>query len=128
MTLRDIRENEEYSGSNGKFPLVVGSSTNETNRKSADHAQSVLGNGQVTVTLGDGENVIAVQRGGSDEASKHSQSFDLPIIYSQTEMENFGLDPSVRIGLVDAFRSEAETFDLEEGNAIAKVLSLAAGR
>lgn len=86
-----------------RFCLDVNSSTNETSRRSKDHALSVLGSGQVTVTLSDGEHTILVSRTASDASPRATLQYLKPVIFSQTEIETVGLEAAGRLRLIDGF-------------------------
>src|SRR5271166_5679865 len=58
-----------------RFCLDVRGYTAETGKRSRDHALSVLGAGQVTVTLSDGKETIIVTRTGNDTEPRASGSF-----------------------------------------------------
>ncbi|PWE15595.1 AAA family ATPase [Alcaligenes nematophilus] len=75
----------------------------DTTRRSREHAMSILGSGQVTVTLvSDGQRVL-VTRTASENGPRANAPFIKPLVYSQTEIETVGLTPSGRIGLIDSF-------------------------
>jgi hypothetical protein len=74
-----------------RFCLGVSGYTAESGKRSRDHALSVLGAGQITVTLSDGEQKIVISRTAADEAPRTSSPFVPPIIFSQTEVESIGL-------------------------------------
>jgi len=86
-----------------RFCLDVPSTTVETTRRSRDHALSVLGSGQVTVTLVDGDNTILVSRTASDPIPRTTALYRKPVIFSQTEIETVGLEASGRLKLIDGF-------------------------
>lgn len=86
-----------------RFCLDASSTTTETTRRSRDHALSILGSGQVTVTLVDEENTILVSRAASDDAPRATSAFQKPVIFSQTEIETVGLEASGRLKLLDGF-------------------------
>src|SRR6266849_5667636 len=66
-----------------RFCLDVRGYTTDTDKRSRDHALSVLGSGQVTVTLSDGNARITVTRTANDSAPRASGPFSPPIIMSQ---------------------------------------------
>lgn len=105
-----------------RFCLDVKSYTNESGKRSREHALSVLGSGQITITLKDGDRKIVVTRTASDPAPRTSASFTAPVMFSQTEIENVGLKPSGRLTLIDGFASGRKA-DAEEVEAIGDVRS-----
>ena len=71
-----------------RFCLGVDGYTSESTKRSRDHALSVLGSGQVTITLSDGDRQVLVTRTGGDDSPRASDPFVRPIILSQTENRN----------------------------------------
>jgi hypothetical protein len=86
-----------------RFCLNVPGYTPESNRRSRDHAMSVLGAGQITLTLVDGARRITVTRTAAEDAPRASGPFLSPIILSQTEIETVGLQPGGRLRHLMAF-------------------------
>ena len=80
-----------------KFCLDVRGHTPETSKRSQDHALSVLGSGQVTVTISDGSRKVSVSRTASDRAPRASSSYIAPLVFSQTEIESVGLQANGRL-------------------------------
>lgn len=108
-----------------KFCLNVKGHTPETSRRSFDHALSVLGSGQVTVTLGDGNRTITVARTADDLTPRASEPYTAPLVFSQTEIESIGLHASGRLGLISSF-AEVSTDGIAERDAAAEARSLTA--
>lgn len=109
-----------------RFCLGVQGYTSDSAKRSLDHAISVLGSGQVTVTLSDGEHEILVTRTASDDFPRSAGSFDKPIIFSQTEIETVGLRAQGRISLLDSFGADQKATDVQESAASSQVRSLTA--
>jgi len=86
-----------------KFCLDVRGHTPEATKRSMDHALSVLGGGQITVTLADGDRRITVSRTASDPAPRSNGSYLPPLAFSQTEIETVGLQSSGRLSLLSSF-------------------------
>jgi len=107
-----------------RYCLDVESYTNETGKKSREHALSVLGGGQVTVTLSDENEEIKVTRGGDDELPRFSSAYVKPIIFSQTEIESVGLKPNGRLQLLDSFAQQRKNTSSKEKEIVAYVKSL----
>ena len=108
-----------------KFCLGGIGHTPETSKKSQNHALSVLGSGQVIVTLSDGKRRVDVSRTASDNAPRASGSYVAPLVFSQTEIENVGLQSSGRLSLLSSFIS-VTSVSTEESDAVAEARSLTA--
>ena len=109
-----------------RFCLDVPGYTPESSRRSRDHALSVLGSGQITVTLADGGRRITVTRSASEDAPRSSGPFAAPIVLSQTEIETVGLQPGGRLRLLDGFLGDQRTVQGAEAEAATNVRSLTA--
>lgn len=107
-----------------RFALGVVGYTPELSRRSNEHALSVLGSGQVTVTIVDGARTVTASRTAQDEAPRISASITPPIIFSQTEIENIGLQPGGRMRLLDGFVGGRAILEREEAVAAADARSL----
>jgi Tfp pilus assembly protein PilN len=109
-----------------RFCLGVSGYTAESGKRSRDHALSVLGAGQIMVTLSDGEQKIVVSRTAADEAPRTSSPFVPPIIFSQTEVESLGLQAGGRLRLLDGFVDDRRNANTQEIGATSEVRSLTA--
>lgn len=109
-----------------RFCLDVEGYTPETGRRSREHALSVLGSGQITLTLIDGDRRIVVSRSANEAAPRMSGPFTPPIILSQTEIETVGLQPGGRLRLLDGFLGDQRAIAAAEADAIATVRSMTA--
>ena len=109
-----------------RFCLDVKEYTSDSTKRSQEHALSVLGSGQVTVTLFDGQREILVTRTASDEAPRTSGSFVRPIVFSQTEIETVGLQAHGRVRLLDGFSENQKVSEARESEASSEVRSLTA--
>ena len=109
-----------------RFCLGVQGHTPDSDKRSLDHARSILGSGRVTVSLSDGEQKILVTRTASDGSPRASAPYVHPIIFSQTEIETVGLQAQGRIGLLDSFRGDQKDTDARESEAASEVRSLTA--
>lgn len=109
-----------------RFCLDAPSYTPDSARRSSEHARSVLGSGEVTLTLSDGTRTVLVSRTASDPAPRASGPFIAPIVFSQTEIENVGLHASGRLRLIDGFAADRRQNDAEETLAISEVQTLSA--
>jgi len=110
-----------------RFCLDVPSNTAETARRSREHALSILGAGQVTVTLvSNNGQPIYVTRTASDEVPRATGTYTKPIIFSQTEIETVGLEAQGRLRLIDSFLSSTVVDNAEEKKVSADIASLTA--
>lgn len=109
-----------------RFCLGVQGYTSDSTKRSLDHALSILGSGQVTVTLSDGEHDILVTRTASDESPRASGPYVRPIIFSQTEIETVGLRAQGRIRLLASFGGDQKDTEAQESEAGSEVRSLTA--
>lgn len=107
-----------------RFALDVKGYTAEATRRSRDHALSVLGSGQVTVTMSDQGRKIIATRSAADANSRSTGPFAIPIIMSQTEIEAVGLEASGRLRLLDGFASGARQTDAGEADAAAVIRTM----
>ena len=106
-----------------RFCLGVQGYTAESRKRSMDHALSVLGSGQVTITLREGDREILVTRTASDQFPRTSAPYTHPLIFSQTEIETVGLQAQGRIRLVDSFSGEQAVLEGRESTAVSEVQS-----
>ena len=109
-----------------RFCLGVPGYTPESTKRSGDHALSVLGSGQVTVTLSDGEHKVLVTRTAADESPRASGPAIRPIVFSQTEIEAVGLQAQGRLRLLDSFIKDRRDRNSQETAVISEVRSLTA--
>jgi hypothetical protein len=109
-----------------RFCLHIPGHTRETERRSEEHALSVLGAGQVTVTLSDSPGKITATRTAAEDVQRASGAFRPPIIFSQTEIESVGLQADGRLRLLDSFLAESERTEVEEAGVRAEVQSISA--
>lgn len=107
-----------------RFCLGVEGYTPETTKRSREHALSVLGSGQVTLTLIDDGRRITVSRSVNDPAPRATGPFLPPIVLSQTEIETVGLQSGGRLRLLDGFIGDQRSALSTETEAVASVRSL----
>ncbi|ANC01146.1 hypothetical protein AB688_03020 [Pseudomonas putida] len=107
-----------------RFCLDVTSTSAETTRKSKDHALSILGSGQVTVTIADNEQLILVTRTAMDDVPRATSNYRKPVIFSQTEIETVGLEATGRLRLLDGFVKLKQDTDLDERDIISECRNL----
>jgi len=109
-----------------RFCLDVPGYTPESGRRSRDHAVSVLGSGQITVTVRHREQALSVTRQVSGQSPRGLRTFAAPIIFSQTEIESIGLQPNGRLHLIDEFIANLPDSQAEEQTAVSEARSLMA--
>ena len=109
-----------------RFCLGVQGYTSESRKRSLEHALSVLGSGQVTVTLSDGERESIVTRTADEETPRTLGAFVRPIVFSQTEIETVGLEAQGRVRLLDSFTRDQTESNEREAAACSEVRSLTA--
>lgn len=68
-----------------------------------NHALSILGGGQVTVTLFDGNERVRVSRTAAEDSPRRSRQYESPLIFSQNEIEKVGRSPKARLSILDEF-------------------------
>ncbi len=107
-----------------RFCLGVEGYTPETTKRSREHALSVLGSGQVTLTLVEQGRRISVSRSANDPAPRSSGPFLIPIVLSQTEIETVGLQSGGRLRLLDGFVVDQRSVLAAETEAVASVRSM----
>ncbi len=91
-----------------RFCLGAPAFTDKTGLAVAEHARSILGGGEVTITLSDGVQEVTVSRTASEERPRSTSQFVPPTILSQNEIESLGTDAVGRLRLLDAFRTDRE--------------------
>ncbi|EJL6834398.1 AAA family ATPase [Vibrio cholerae] len=107
-----------------RYCLSIKGHTSESHVKSLSHAKSVLKDGQVLVTLSDGVHSYSYSRTADGETIPPIHNdINLPLIFSQTEVENIGLVSSGRLKLIDDFIGDTEDLDLMELSSISQIES-----
>jgi len=68
------------------------------------HAEAVLGTGQVVLTIRDGERLTTIARSAAEPIATNpvAESLNPPLVLGQNELEAIGLDAKSRLRLVDA--------------------------
>lgn len=96
-----------------RFCLGVKGQTSESTSRSVSHARAVLRDGQITITLSNGDENYRFSRSvDSDTTPTIPDGLNLPLIFSQTEVETIGLLPAGRLGIIDNFIRRS--FELRE--------------
>jgi DNA repair exonuclease SbcCD ATPase subunit len=88
-----------------RFCLGSISYTNTGEQDAIEHALGVLGDGRVTVTLTNGKERIEITRTAQDTEPELSVLFSPPFVFSQSEIEDVGLQAQSRLRLIDDFTS-----------------------
>ena len=109
-----------------RFCLNVQGYTEDPHKKSRNHALSVLGDGQVTVTLSNKSESIVVSRDARDSESRSTNLYLEPIIFSQSEIESIGLQSRGRLKILDNFRTKKQRSADDEEMAISNIRSITA--
>lgn len=109
-----------------RFGLGVRGHTLESAKRAREHALSVLGDGQVIVTLLANDQTVVVTRSAHDDAPRMSSSYAAPMIFSQTEIEAVGLSQTGRVRLVDSFVKSRGRLLQSETAAVGEIKSLSA--
>lgn len=109
-----------------RFALGAPSYSERTSAAAADHARSVLNGGQVTVTIeADDGRLLTAIRSSNEAAPRFTPgAHRSPIVLSQNEIEQIGLEPQSRLRLVDGFRTLESGSNEAEQAALAMVSSL----
>lgn len=109
-----------------RFALGGSSFTLEASERSLAHATAILGSGEVTVTLANGEaGELSVSRSVADDRPRTSGSFNPVLVLSQTEIETLGTDPAGRLRLLDGFQShESAAYKRTEAHLVSEISSL----
>lgn len=97
-----------------RFCLGAQANTPDAARRAADHARSILGSGQVTLTIESGGATSTITRGADDREPRSDGAIPRPIIFAQSEIEQVGLLPSGRLRIVDGFISDHSHFQPQE--------------
>src|SRR5689334_5351056 len=95
-------------------------------RRSREHALGVLGDGRVSLTLGENGHDVHVSRTAQDRAPHATPLYFRPMIFSQNEVESIGLSPSARLRLIDSFDSRRTSEPCADKQLIANVASMTA--
>ncbi|MEB8055799.1 AAA family ATPase [Pseudomonas fulva] len=97
-----------------RFCLGTSGFSSGHQKKSFEHALSVIGDGKITISLEADGQEITVSRGARDSVPYSTAPFLPPIILSQTEVETVGLLAQGRLELIDSFITNTEQFDIYE--------------
>lgn len=90
-----------------RFCLDAGALTAEAAERGRRHAQAILQDGLVTVTLETARGPIRVSRAARDESPRTESQGTPPLVLAQNEIEAVGARAQGRIALLDRFRPDA---------------------
>jgi ABC-type dipeptide/oligopeptide/nickel transport system ATPase component len=105
-----------------RYALGSKNYTEESTKKSLEHARAVLGSGEICVTLSDLIDEITVKRSVTDSQPFSSGDYIAPIVLSQTEIENIGLNANARIALIDGFIPKRNMFQSKKAELVNSLL------
>lgn len=106
-----------------RFALAAGNHTSAAGVRSAEHAKAVLGDGSVSIEIGDIFETVTVTRAAGESEPQASGRYTKPRVFSQTEIENLGLSDAGRLRLLDGFVSGIAKLAEQEAAAIAAIRS-----
>ncbi len=108
-----------------RFALGLPGITEEAGAEAHKQALAVLGDGTVTLYCSVEGDPLVFNRSGFDEAPSASRSYraGMPLIVSQNEIEEIGLDPLGRREILDRLIDPAQRAELE-GASLTEVASL----
>ncbi|WP_151742574.1 AAA family ATPase [Acinetobacter seifertii] len=88
-----------------RYCLGVESTSKELTKKIIEHVGSILAEGSVALTLADEKSSeeLNINKTFGYELNSEYNLKDYVIIFSQTEIENIGMEASGRLGLIDGF-------------------------
>ena len=111
-----------------RFAFGVTGYTERSNIAALAHARSILGGGRVTATVEDRGEQLTFVRAADEDAPRIVGVRDVlkPIVLSQNEVEQIGLEPASRMRLLDGFRQSVPSVTSAEDSALAMVASLTA--
>lgn len=107
-----------------RYALGSKNYTDESTKKSLEHARAVLGDGEVCVTMSDLIDEITVKRSGNDSKPFASGDYTAPIVLSQTEIENIGLNANARLTLIDGFTAQRSAFQSKKAELVNSLLTI----
>lgn len=97
-----------------RFCLGAQANTAESARRATDHARSILGSGQVTLTVEGAGTKSTVTRAADDTEPRSDGEIPRPIIFAQSEIEQVGLLPAGRLRIIDGFLSGRSSLHAQE--------------
>ena len=107
-----------------RFCLGASSFTEQAEQRGHQQALSILGGGQVTVTLSDGHDRTTVVRSASDSSPRSTSDTPDVTILAQGEIEAVGAQSDGRMHLVDRLEPERRDFDRKSKGLRAEIKSV----
>ncbi len=107
-----------------RFCLGADSFTEQAEQRGHQQALSILGGGQVTVTLSDGHDRTTVVRSTSDSSPRSTSDTPDVTILAQGEIEAVGAQSDGRMRLVDRLEPERRDFDRKSEGLRAEIGSV----
>ena len=107
-----------------KFCLDSGSFTEQAGQRGHQQALSILGGGQVTVTLSDGHDRTTVVRSATDSSPRSTSDTPDVTVLAQGEIEAVGVQSDGRMHLVDRLEPERRDFDRKSKGLRAEIESV----
>jgi hypothetical protein len=107
-----------------RFCLDVHAHSEDSESAARQHALSILGPGQVTVTVRVNDEAIQIARTAQDEFPRKSGDFRSPLILSQNQIESLGLHAAGKLQIIDGFRQRRTVNEARERTLISAISSL----
>lgn len=107
-----------------RFCLDAGSFTEQAGQRGHQQALSILGGGQVTVTLSDGHDHTTVVRSASDSSPRSTSDIPDVTILAQGEIEAVGAQSDGRTHLVDRLEPERRLLNRKSKRLSAEIKSV----
>ncbi|MCK1480739.1 AAA family ATPase [Bradyrhizobium sp. 197] len=103
---------------------VRGSSSEEDAKRAREQALSVLQDGQVTLSIEDAGSNLLVSRSVDADPEGLEPDLARPLIFSQTDVESFGLSARGRLNIIDFFSPDSSAQRAEERKRVTQIQSL----
>lgn len=107
-----------------RFCLGVGAVSEDHERTAREHALSVLGSGEVSVTVRLPDRRVTVTRTADEDEPRQTSDYPEPLIFSQNEIEAVGLEPSGRLGVIDGFIDWSSDHEDRKNTLVSRIRSL----
>lgn len=107
-----------------RYCLGIPAYTDEIGQASRNQALTILGSGQVSLTIQHQGEEIYLTRTRDEADASRSLSFPLPILLSQNEIEKVALQGRGKLRLIDSFMSDPSGTKLEETSLLSEIESL----
>lgn len=107
-----------------RFCLGISAYSNEIENTARRFALAILGSGQVTVTVDDGESQTVFTRAFSEEKPRGARLIPPPTVLSQGEIETIGLEADGRLRLIDSFSDVPSDLGVREKSLLTEARSM----